>query len=62
MIEKLKVEAINKMREVDDEGKRILEKNKLLEQKIISFEIQNNDKNNAISSYFLTLLLIFTYF
>ena len=37
MIEKLKVESIGKMREVDDEGNRILEKNNFLEQKILSF-------------------------
>ncbi len=61
MIEKLKVESINKMREVDDDGKRILEKNNFLEQKILSFEIQNNEKNNQISRYlmkfFISLLL-----
>ena len=51
MIEKLKVESIGKMREVDDEGKRILEKNNFLEQKILSFEIQNNEKNNEISGF-----------
>ena len=38
------------MRECDDDGKRIIEKNKTLEQKILALEIQNNEKNNQLTS------------
>lgn len=50
MVEKLKVEALSKMKECDDDGKRIIEKNKTLEQKILALEIQNNEKNNQLTS------------
>ena len=50
MVEKLKIEALSKMRECDDDGKRIIEKNKTLEQKILALEIQNNEKNNQLTS------------
>ena len=53
MVEKLKVEALSKMRECDDDGKRIIDKNKTLEQKILALEIQNNEKNNQLTSIFL---------
>lgn len=53
VIEKLKVDAISKVHEVDDEGKRFYDRSKILDQKILALEIQNNEKNNQISSYFL---------
>lgn len=44
------MESIGKLRESDDEGKRIVERAKVLEQKILALEVQNNEKNNQITS------------
>lgn len=54
------MESIGKLRESDDEGKRVLERAKMLEQKILSLEVQNNDKNNQLTSEILfNLKLLF---
>lgn len=56
MIEKLKVESVSRVRECDDDGRRLAEKNRTLEQRLLALEIQNNEKNNQLACHLLSLI------
>ena len=45
------------MRECDDDGRRVVDKNKALEQKILAMEIKNNEKNTQLTSNSKNLIL-----
>lgn len=50
LIEKLKMDVIVKTREMDDNEKRLIEKNNLLEQKVNALDLKLNEQNNTVAS------------
>lgn len=49
-MEKIKADAINQLHDLDNENKRISEKTKFLDQKILELELKLNEKGNTITS------------
>ena len=47
------MDVVGKTREMDDNEKRLLDKNTLLEQKIQALDLRLNDQNNTIASFFI---------
>ena len=52
MIEKLKMDVVVKNREMDDNDKRLQDKNNLLEQQIQALDMKLNDQNNQLASIY----------
>lgn len=58
-MEKVKADAINQLHDLDNENKRILERTKFLDQKILELELKLNEKGNTITSTYLKSIIYY---